>query len=475
MVPGDQLWVDLVHRAVRRIAEGDGQDHAVAPTVRIVNFSVGDSDQPFLNAMSPIAKLIDWLAWKYQLLFVVSAGNHPSPLTIPAPRAGKEIDERDALRALHHDHRNRRLLAPAEALNALTVGACNEDQAMAWTSRASHQQILVNTPGLPSPSSAFGRGFHKAVKPDVLAPGGRAVFNRQPAEAGEAVTFEPALGPTLPGQRVASPGKLAGDLHSTTLTTGTSNAAALTTRLAARVVDVVEELQQEYPDTAFSRVPPALVTKAVVVHTASWNRDAYDVLSAVLKTKENASNLKDIASAFLGYGRVDPDRALACTEQRATFLTGGFIRPDAQWIHSVPVSACLHSQTCWRRLAITLAWFTPIAPRSRLYRGIRLSFTPPEKDSVLRVARQDVHGNAVSRGTVQHEVLEGEFSAMDIAEDAELRIPVVCFADAVSGDSLPAEGIPYALVVSLEVAPKTGLHIYEQVRDRIRPRVRVVG
>jgi hypothetical protein len=474
MVPGDQLWVDLVHRAVRRIAEGDGQESAVAPTVRIVNFSVGDSDQPFLNSVSSIAKLIDWLAWKYQLLFVVSAGNHPSPFMIPAPSPGNEITEQDALKALYRDHRNRRLLAPAESLNALTVGACGEDQSEEWASRSSHQQTIVNTAGLPNLLSALGRGFRKAVKPDVLAPGGRAVFNRQPAQEGTNVTFEVALGPTLPGQRVASPGKRAGDINNTALVTGTSNAAALTTRLAARIVDVIEDLQQANPETLFSRIPPALVTKALVVHTASWNREAFDVLSAALKTKENANSFRDIASAFLGYGRIDPDRALACTEQRATFLSGGFIRPDAQWIHSVPIPDCLHSQACWRKLTITLAWFTPIAPRRRQYRGISLFFTPPEKSTVLRVARQDVDGKAVSRGTVQHEVLEGD-SAMDIAEDAELKIPVACFTDATLREELPTAGIPYALVVSLEVAPKTGLHIYEKVRDRIQPRVRVPG
>jgi hypothetical protein len=322
--------------------------------------------------------------------------------------------------------------------------------------------------------SGLGRGFRKAVKPDVLAPGGRAVFNRQPGKAGADVMFEPAIGPTLPGQRVASPGKHGGDINSTTFTTGTSNAAALTTRLAASVVDVVEELQLANQGTIFSRIPSALLAKAVVVHTASWNRDARDALSAALKTKENAGVFRDIASAFLGYGRIDPDRALACTEQRATFLSGGFISPDQQWIHSVPIPGCLHSQDCWRKLTITLAWFTPIAPQSRLYRGIRLLFAPPQKTTVLCVDRHDVDGKAVSRGTVQHEVLEGD-SAMDIAEDAELKIPVACFADATLGEALPMVGIPYALAVSLEVAPKVRLPIYEQVQARIRPRVRVVG
>ncbi len=473
-VPENQLWVDLVHRAVRRIVEGDGHEPAAAPSVRIVNFALGDSDQPFANSLSPIARLLDWLSWKYRLLFVVSAGNHTSPLTVSIPPGGNAIDESAVIQALYDDHRHRRLLAPAEALNVLTVGASHEDNAGAWISPSSHQQTLVATDGLPSPFSALGRGYRRAVKPDVLAPGGRAVFNRQPGAQGVSATFEPAVGPTLPGQRVAAPGRLAGELNCAEFTTGTSNAAALTTRLAASVVDIVEELQRSNEGTVFSRLPSSLVAKALVVHSASWNGGAFEALAAALKTKENAPSFRDLASAFLGYGQIDTNRAIACTEQRATFLSGGFIQPEQQWIHSLPVPACLHAQNCWRKLTITLAWFTPIAPRSQKYRGVSVAFIPPSQSDLLHVSRSEVHGNAVSRGTVQHEVLKGYASAMDIADDAKLEIPVNCFADAAMANALPGSGVPYALAVSLEVAPKMGLPIYEEVRARIQPRV-VVG
>jgi hypothetical protein len=39
--------------------------------------------------------------------------------------------------------------------------------------------------------------------------------------------------------------------------------------------------------------------------------------------------------------------------------------------------------------------------------------------------------------------------------------------------ALSPEGIPYALAVTIEVAPETGLPIYEEVRSRIRPGVRI--
>jgi hypothetical protein len=473
-VPSDQLWIDLVHRAVRRIIEGDTNEVPAAPSVRIVNFSIGDSYQPFLRSMSSIAKLIDWLSWKYRLLFVVSAGNHFAPLKVTVPGGSSPPGEADVLRALQAEHRHRRLLAPSEAVNVLTVGASHEDGAGAWASPSPNQGTLLTTEGLPSLFSALGRGFRRAVKPDLLAPGGRAVFNRQPVQQDGVAMFEPAVGPTLPGQLVAAPGKTTGDLGATEFTAGTSNAAAVTTRLSAAALDVVEVLQQEQDGTLFSRLPPALVTKAIAVHTASWNPLAFGALSAALKNDQNKQVFRDLAAGFLGYGRVRPDRAVSCTAQRATFLSGGFIKPGQQWIHQLPLPSCLHAQSCRRRLTVTLTWFTPINPRSRQYRCISVFFTPPAMDlSPLDVKRLEVDGKAVSRGTVQHEVLEGVSTAMDIPADGALDIPVSCFEDAPLTEPLPADGIPYALAVTLEVAPKTALPIYEQVRARIQPRVKV--
>jgi hypothetical protein len=86
---------------------------------------------------------------------------------------------------------------------------------------------------------------------------------------------------------------------------------------------------------------------------------------------------------------------------------------------------------------------------------------------LLSVARQDVQWQTARRGTVQHEVLEGE-GARVYAEGDELRIQVTCRADA--GEL--RERIPYALVVTLEVAPETQLPVYQEMRA-IRPKVGV--
>src|SRR5207249_2248986 len=46
-IPRDVLPVDLLHRAVRRLFEGEGGEAPVAPSVRIINLSVGDRLQTF--------------------------------------------------------------------------------------------------------------------------------------------------------------------------------------------------------------------------------------------------------------------------------------------------------------------------------------------------------------------------------------------------------------------------------------------
>jgi hypothetical protein len=84
-IPLDVLPVDIVHRAVRRMFAGEGADPPTAPSIRVINLSVGDPDQLFDRAVSSWARLLDWLAWKYNVLFIVSAGNHPRDSCFSSP------------------------------------------------------------------------------------------------------------------------------------------------------------------------------------------------------------------------------------------------------------------------------------------------------------------------------------------------------------------------------------------------------
>jgi len=114
-IPEDVLVVDLFHSAVKRLFEGEGEESPVAPHIRIINLSIGDPSRQFLNALSPLARLIDWLSVKYNVLFIVSAGNHSSPIEISMSQtdfaALTDIEKEKLITTtLYSDMRHRKLL-----------------------------------------------------------------------------------------------------------------------------------------------------------------------------------------------------------------------------------------------------------------------------------------------------------------------------------------------------------------------------
>lgn len=85
-IPDDVLLVDLIHRSVKRLFEGDGTEGPIAPSVRVINLSIGDPDRQFLQSMSPVARLLDWLSFTYGVLFVISAGNQSGSIQVGISR-----------------------------------------------------------------------------------------------------------------------------------------------------------------------------------------------------------------------------------------------------------------------------------------------------------------------------------------------------------------------------------------------------
>jgi hypothetical protein len=133
----------------------------------------------------------------------------------------------------------------------------------------------------------------------------------------------------------------------------------------------------------------------------------------------------------------------------------------------LPLPPSLSGQAVKRRLTITLAWLTPIRSELQKYRTAHLWYSG---DHAIATERQDSDHNAVQRGTLQHEIFEGDRAADFIDGDVAL-IKVNCRA--VAGD-IP-DPIPYALAVTIEVAEELTLPIYTEIRDRLRVRVQAGG
>ena len=459
-VPEGTLVVDLIHRAVRRLFEEEGDDPPAAPHVAVINLSIGIRDRPFEQALSPLARLLDWLAWRYQVLFVVSTGNHPGSIKLPsAQEPGRSLFDgvqEQVIRSVAADTRHRRLLSPGEAVNALTVASLHDDASTGAPPPDWSDPYAVA--GLPSPINAQGMGYRRGIKPDVLAAGGRVVVREQLETAGETTLelYDQAL---APGQLVASPGVAPGDQGAVRHSRGTSNATALISRACGLLYDVMDELREEPGGEVIDSLPRAVWLKALVAHGAEWG-SAGGTLAEILKDKNNSRQFKEYVTRLLGYGAVDVNRVRECTAQRVTSLSGGTLRQDESHIHRFPLPPSLSGQSGYRRLTITLSWLSPVNPRHQAWRRADLWFAPP-KDP-LRVDRKQADWRAVQRGTLQHEILAGE-KADPFVEDANLEIQVSCRADA----GILEDEIPYALATTLEVAEELNIDIYDEVRTAV--------
>ena len=466
--PPDELAVDLIHRAVRRMFDGDGTASPQAMGVKVINLSLGDASRPFDRQLSSWARLLDWLAFNYQVLFVVSAGNPGTEITIPAASAalaGMSDEELRAhtLRSMAQQRLQRRLFAPAESINSLTVGALH-----AQSGPIGNTGPLIDSlrgAALPSPATPVASGFRRAVKPEILVPGGRLHLQRainQPAAGSSLLTLSKAS--AQPGQLVAACHPTATSNQHAVRTCGSSNAAALTTRRAAQFIERLRELQAEPGGASLTDARISVILKAMLVHGASWE-DHYGLFDEVFDGQDDGAKrwwrIKRACTQFLGYGPVDFDRGSICTDQRVIVLGCGELGADEGHVYNVPLPPALGAQTVKRRLTITLAWFTPINPRHRSYRVADLWFDPPL--SHLSVKRADADHDTVCRGTVQHEVLEGT-NAVPITDGDMMPVQVNCRSEAAS---MGNERVPYALLVSLETAQPLASSIYTHIKSKL--------
>lgn len=464
--PDDVLLIDLVHRAVRRIFDGESDSPPSAPTVKIINLSIGDSLRPFVNELSPWARLLDWLSFKYQVLFIVSAGNMSAELTLATPRdtlASMAPQERQllALSALVAESVDRRLLTPAESINALSVGAVHADSASFI--QAPDRYDLFLDRGV-SPYSCIGHGFRRAVKPDIVMPGGRALHRERHTSVPDVTQLQIINSSAAPGHRVATPPDASG--QNTKYVRGTSNATALASRGAVQAHSVIEALRTGSPTSLAERFDSVML-KALLVHGAEWGDLENQIIGARPEITDRRER-QSLITRFIGYGLADIDRAINCTEQRATLIGSGELRDGEALEFRAPLPPSLNANMVKRRLTITLAWMTPVNPRHAKYRTARLWIKPPHEN--LRVSRMNADWQHVQRGTVQHEILEGD-DAIAFADGEELVFKVNCSADA--GKLLAS--VPFAICVTLEVGEGLELPIYQEIQERVSTRINVLG
>jgi hypothetical protein len=212
-----------------------------------------------------------------------------------------------------------------------------------------------------------------------------------------------------------------------------------------------------------------LVLKALLVHGAQWGPKG-DLLDSFFEPQGTGSHFarRDDITRLLGYGVPKIDRVLDCTENRATLLGVGMIAPDSGVLYRIPLPQGLDGVRTFRALTITLAWFSPINPRHQGYRMAALDVSTPSAARYWIAPGRALQptDKATTRGTVFHERRTGEAASVFI-DDGHLLLQVTCRPAAGS----PADQIPYALAISIEVGVEAGIPVYDQVRIRLAPPV----
>jgi hypothetical protein len=329
---------------------------------------------------------------------------------------------------------------------------------------SSHDPLPGN--GLPSPVSRLGPGFRRAVKPDILAAGGRLRATLHMTASPARLRFGGAN--RYGGLRVAGP--TAGQ---TAWSGATSGAAALMTRAAHRIHVALEEAYGEL-FTSVDRTRRSLIVKALLVHRSA-------VLPAARHTVEGVFGPADPklwqqrnahVQRLFGYGIPAIDEALACIQNRATLWGHGVLGVNEARVFRVPLPDCIFGNRIHRSISATVAWYTPVLPGRQQYKAVRLIIEEPDGLDTVGVAPTSgqVGQYAAARGTLFHRSWSGS-KLKNVLHDGVVELNVSRMPD--PADDLP-DAIPFGFALSIE-ADDPELPIYEQVRTRlaVRPRIAV--
>lgn len=483
--PHNRLFVDVLHTALTVALEGE---EPLAPDAFVINFSVGVYHSHFDGRVSALARLLDWWTHRTGILFVVSAGNVGEPLRLVGVTLTKfedaSISERKrwVRKAQVSQRYRRRVMAPAESLNALTVGAVSQDLAESTHVAPQLHAIQEAEDIIVAFSSACGPGPLMAVKPDLINAGG--LHGAHWSMGHDGLGLQPVPNTPYGGLHVASASGIHGNC---TRTRGTSCAAALTTRSILQAAAALTEAGGPYDGQELPRRDLALLTRALAVNAARWPAAAENAFHEMKNEMQSHPAVASRRAAqevhhHYGYGVLEADLMREAPRRGTTLVGLGEVRKDGAAIFEMPLPPSLSGLSCDRSMAVTLAWFSPVRQTRARYRLAALDAIALDTDRQeggnedkgwgLRMKGAQSAPDMIRRGTVWSRRLKHARKMVPSFEQgASLPIKVQC-RDASGGALEEDELIRFAVVVTLELETEILQDIHEEVRDALRVPVR---
>ena len=325
-VPEAVNWVKAISEAIEYLAE--------SWQVRVINLSVGDSDNPFGGGKSsPLAAELDSLARRFGLVLVVSAGNLDESL-IDHERWPDYLQDRGAT-----------ILDPAQASTPLTVGAIAASDGLSERSIGSTlDAIAVAESNGPAPYTTQGPGVRNAIKPELVADGGNRRYDR----VSESLQRDPAI------EVISTSGKYPDRLLEGAV--GTSFAAPAVTNVAGR-------LTTQYPNLSANAI------RALMLQAA-----AHAPETKILFEGRYSNESEKRLHALCGFGGLSWERCAFSDDNRVVMIAEDAIRPEDFHVYRIPMTSAFTDVKGAHQVTIGLAFSPPVRHRRFDYLAFEMDF-----------------------------------------------------------------------------------------------------
>jgi hypothetical protein len=430
---------------------------------RIFNLSIGNANAPYdQHHIRGIAYVLDELARRYNVLFVVSAGNFSGSVDPDVPRESWRDEYPEYLASEQNV-----IIDPAPALNVLTVGSLARHNASFDEQR--YPEIAHLSPAgenQPSPFTRRGPSVKGAIKPDLMAVGGNLA---------SPVRSDGYQTPIMRGMGVLTCNRqFVGNTLFSEIS-GTSFASPYVTHLAGRLLN-------NYPQAS------ANLLRAMLVNHASVPHEVESTFSPEMKDGYKKICRRDVVRDMAGYGLIDDDALYRSSQHVVVMMAEENIDNDAHHFFELPLpEEFLRTELAAREIRVTLA-YSPAVRTTRLdYVATKMNFKLVKDESLEAVqmhfnhetqsetdtrsddasGNRDIGPSLRDKGTVQSATW-----SIRRRNPTEKWFVVVTRQDREWGAAMSLEQEPYALVVTVTDRENENARLYTQISQRIEQQQR---
>jgi hypothetical protein len=413
---------------------------------RVFNLSYGDMNKVYDGRhVRGLAYTLDRLSRELGVLFVVPTGNLRDDQLPVDPVAGYPYYLLEPAS---------RMLDPAPALNAITVGGLAILDATADARRNEHtiEDVPIAKPLQPSPFTRSGMSVGEAVKPDFVEEAGNAAF-----KSGRGIRKQ-GLGLVSMNAGFATGRPFRQD-H------GTSFAAPKIAHMAAR-------LAHQFPDGSTNLV------RSILACHATWPDASVKLLNPTDKAPGRDKLMK-----LVGYGRIAKDAVFRSAPNVVTLYADDRIENNRTQFFEIPLPAELWGRgKRHRQISVALA-YSPEMRTTRLdYRHTKLTFKLIEAESLEVVAdaftkgraeglTEYRQGGAISETVRKAGTLQASsWSFKVVPAAASLRLFVVVTRQDSNWSMQQDTAEPYALSIVISDRENETVNLYERVSALVQAR-----